>query len=145
MFVAIDRKTRLLFFKTYDNKTAKNAKEFLKACVDFFPFNIYKILTDNGREYTNNSEHKEHIFKKIGKFFGIEVKQTKTRSPFTNGMAERVIRTIKAHTTKATIYKNIDEMKLKLHEFLNFYNYTRKHSSLNYKTQFAMINKNQDE
>jgi len=38
LFVAIDRATRLLYYKVYENKTAANAVEFLKECKEFFPF-----------------------------------------------------------------------------------------------------------
>ena len=53
LFVAIDRATRTLFVAVYNNKTAKNAKKFLQLCLDYFPFKITHILTDNGTEFTN--------------------------------------------------------------------------------------------
>ena len=53
LFVAIDRATRLLFYKLYDAKTAENTEDFVYLCKDFFPFTITHILTDNGLEFTN--------------------------------------------------------------------------------------------
>jgi transposase-like protein len=49
LFVAIDRATRVLYYKVYKNKTADNAVDFLKECKEYFPFYITHILTDNGR------------------------------------------------------------------------------------------------
>jgi transposase-like protein len=51
--VAIDRASRLLFFKVYQHKTAAHAEDFLKRCLDFFPFYITHVLTDNGAEFTD--------------------------------------------------------------------------------------------
>jgi hypothetical protein len=48
LFVAIDRATRLLYYKLYSKKTAANAEDFMKQCLDFFPFEITHVLTDNG-------------------------------------------------------------------------------------------------
>ena len=53
LFVAIDRATRLMFYKLYDAKTAENTEDFVNLCIAFFPFNITHILTDNGLEFTN--------------------------------------------------------------------------------------------
>ena len=53
IFVAIDRATRTLYYKLYDAKTSVNAEDFMKECIEFFPFNITHVLTDNGLEFTN--------------------------------------------------------------------------------------------
>ena len=53
LFVAIDRATRLLYYKVYENKSSENASEFLKECKDFFPFYLTHILTDKGLEFTD--------------------------------------------------------------------------------------------
>ncbi len=53
LFVAIDRATRTLYYKVYDAKTSVNTENFMKECLDFFPFGITHVLTDNGLEFTN--------------------------------------------------------------------------------------------
>ena len=53
LFVAIDRATRTLYYKIYDAKTSANAEDFMNECLDFFPFPITHVLTDNGLEFTN--------------------------------------------------------------------------------------------
>ena len=47
LFVAIDRATRLMYFKVYKNKTGSNAVDFLEECKSYFPFYISHVLTDN--------------------------------------------------------------------------------------------------
>lgn len=53
LFVAIDRATRALYYKVYENKTSENATTFLQECKAYFPFYITHILTDNGLEFTD--------------------------------------------------------------------------------------------
>jgi len=48
LFVATDRATRTLYCHTYDAKTSENAEHFMTECLDFFPFGITHVLTDNG-------------------------------------------------------------------------------------------------
>jgi hypothetical protein len=44
---------RAMIYWVYENKTAKNTIDFMDKCLDFFPFIITHILTDNGLEFTN--------------------------------------------------------------------------------------------
>jgi transposase-like protein len=53
LYVVIDRATRTLYYKIYENKTAVNTKDFMLEVNDLFPFDITHILTDNGLEFTN--------------------------------------------------------------------------------------------
>jgi len=50
--VAIDRATRLIYLEIHDNKRADTASKFLEKSIEFFPFKIEKVLTDNGKEFT---------------------------------------------------------------------------------------------
>jgi transposase InsO family protein/DNA-binding transcriptional regulator YiaG len=141
LFVAIDRATRLLYYKVYENKTAANAVEFLKECKEFFPFYITHILTDNGLEFTDkwargkgivSGNHKFDIECKADE---IEHRLTAPYTPQTNGMVERVNGTIKNATIKTEDYDNIDDVKKDLNKFLIFYNFNRRHGSLRKELQ----------
>ncbi len=133
LFVAIDRATRLLYYKVYENKTAANAVEFLKECKEFFPFYITHILTDNGLEFTDKWARGKGKVSGNHKFDiectkdEIEHRLTAPYTPQTNGMVERVNGTIKNATIKAEDYDNIDDVKKDLNKFLIFY---RRHGSL---------------
>jgi transposase InsO family protein len=50
--IAIDRATRLLTPQVAERKDAQSAVRFLAHCKAFYPFRIYRILTDNGKEFT---------------------------------------------------------------------------------------------
>lgn len=136
LFVAIDRATRLLYYKIYENKTADNAVTFLKECKQYFPFYITHILTDNGLEFTDkfargkNKVSGNHKFDKECTEDNIEHRLTAPATPQTNGMVERVNGTIKNGTIKATEYKNIEELKEDLNKFLIYYNTNRRHGGL---------------
>ncbi len=136
LFVAIDRATRLLYYKVYENKTAANAVSFLKECKEFFPFYLTHILTDNGLEFTDKWARGKgfvsgnHKFDVECKDDEIEHRLTAPYTPQTNAMVERVNGTIKNATIKAEEYDNIDDVKKDLNKFLIYYNFNRRHGSL---------------
>lgn len=153
LFVAIDRATRTLFFKVYDAKTSENAEDFMDKCLDFFPFKITHVLTDNGLEFTNRliKSKKGNLCKKPSKLDeaceknNIDHRLTKPNTPKTNGMVERANGTIKKGTILKEEYKNIKEMNEELMAFLLHYILYRRHGSLrkelNVKTPFQAIEK----
>ena len=53
LFVAIDRATRWVYLEIRKDKSAKSAQAFLKTLLKKAPFKIRKILTDNGKEFTD--------------------------------------------------------------------------------------------
>lgn len=92
MLVAIDRATRLIYYKIYGHKTADNAVDFIKKCKEFYPFHLKYILTDNGLEFTdkfardNNKPRGNHKFDKECAKQIIEHRLTAPATPKTNGM-----------------------------------------------------------
>ena len=138
LFVAIDRATRTLYYKVYNAKTSTNAENFMKECIDFFPFKITHVLTDNGLEFTNRllKDKKGKYCKKPSKLDivcqenEIDHRCTKPFTPKTNGMVEKANDIIKTHTIKKAHYNSLDEMNIDLMNFLVFYNLYRRHGSL---------------
>ena len=53
LFVAIDRATRWVFVQLKAHKTAASAQAFLRALHKACPIRITKVLTDNGKEFTD--------------------------------------------------------------------------------------------
>lgn len=152
LFVAIDRATRFLYYRIYDEKTAANAQDFLDRCIyEEFPFVIDYVLTDNGLEFTNRLiiSKKGTACEKPSKFdvncekHGIEHRLTKPHTPQTNGMVERVNGTIKNATILRTKYKCLEEMSVDLNKHLIYYNLYRRHGSLkrelNVRTPFEAL------
>jgi len=153
LFVAIDRATRTLYFKIYDAKTSANAEEFMLECIDFFPFGITHVLTDNGLEFTNRllKNKKGEYCTKPSKLDvvceknEIDHRCTKPFTPKTNGMVEKANDIIKKGTIKKTKYDSLQEMNVDLMNFLVHYNLYRRHGSLRrelkVKTPFNAVEK----
>jgi transposase InsO family protein len=96
LFVAIDRATRWVFVEVKENKTAACAKSFLNALHKACPLKLQKLLTDNGKEFTDRifaprarQPTGEHEFDQLCQALGIEHRLTKPKTPRTNGMVER--------------------------------------------------------
>jgi len=136
LFVAIDRATRLMYYKVYKHKSSANAVAFFKECQAFFPFYITHVLTDNGLEFTDKFVGKtktvsgNHIFDNLCKDENVDHRLTAPFTPKTNGMVERVNGTIKDRTIKIETYQNVNELIASLNQFLLFYIFTRRHGSL---------------
>ena len=151
LFVAIDRATRTMFYKVYENKTAEKTDLFFDECLTFFPFIITHILTDNGFEFTNRliKSKKGNLCSKPSLLDikcaenNIEHRCTKPSTPKTNGMVERVNGTIKNNTILKYKYDNKSDLEKDLNAFLVFYNLHRRHGSLrkelNVKTPFDAV------
>jgi len=148
LFVAIDRATRILYYKVYQAKTSANAEDFMNECLTFFPFNITHVLTDNGLEFTNRliKNKKGEYCTKPSKLDvlcdknGIDHRCTKPFTPKTNGMVEKANDIIKSNTIKRNTYESLNQMNADLMRFLVIYNLYRRHGSLrkelNVKTPF---------
>ena len=153
LFVAIDRATRTIYYNVYDAKTSANAEDFTNKCLDFFPFPITHILTDNGLEFTNRliKSKKGEYCKKPSKLDvlceenNIDHRLTKPFTPKTNGMVEKANDIIKNGTIKKNDYENVNQMNDDLTRFLIYYNLYRRHGSLRrelkVKTPFNAIEK----
>ena len=96
LFVAIDRATRWVYLEIRKDKSAKSAQAFLKTLLKKAPFKIRKILTDNGKEFTDRfsaaGERQptgDHPFDQVCQEAHIEHRLIPPRHPQTNGMVER--------------------------------------------------------
>ena len=153
LFVAIDRATRVLYYKIYDAKTSENTESFMLECIDYFPTGITHVLTDNGLEFTNRllKNKKGEYCTKSSKLDvlceknKIDHRCTKPFTPKTNGMVEKANDIIKRGTIKKTSYKSLEEMNEDLMNFLVHYNLYRRHGSLRkelkVKTPFNAVEK----
>jgi len=140
-FLAIDRATRMLFLSVYERHSHIEATDFLMKCLNFFPFRIHHILTDNGTEFTLKKAHNKWGKIKSDSFFdiichlvGIKRRLTKAYHPWTNGMAERAVRTVKEHTIRIEQYPDIPTMIEAIKKFQNYHNRCRRLRVLGKKT-----------
>lgn len=96
LFVAIDRASRWVYLAVKADKSARSARSFLAALVKAAPFTLQKLLTDNGKEFTDRfitsgerTPTGQHAFDQLCQALGIEHRLTRPRHPQTNGMVER--------------------------------------------------------
>ena len=96
LFVAIDRATRWVFVRIYPAKTAANARRFLRDLERTAPMKITRLLTDNGKEFTDRlfglrrrPATGTHQFDRLCADLGIEHRLAPPMRPQTNGMVER--------------------------------------------------------
>jgi transposase InsO family protein len=144
LFVAIDRATRYVYFALKDNKDAKCAYEFLDEVIEFYPYKIHKILTDNGKEFTDRFARNrkaasgKHLFDIACNANKIEHRLTKPYHPSTNGMVERYNRRIEEILAENR-FDDYNIMMEALKKYLNCYNYWIKQKALGYKSPIDVI------
>lgn len=122
------------------NKTAASAQAFLKALHKACPIKISKLLTDNGKEFTDRlfaSKEREpsgnHEFDQLCQELGIEHRLTRPRTPRTNGMVKRFNGRI-ADVLKTHRFNSRDDMQQTLERYVALYNHQLPHSALGSKT-----------
>lgn len=129
LFVAIDDFSRFLVADILPDKTGYSSAIFLEEVLHAMPFEIEKAFSDNGSEYKGRPDHPfvESLVR-----HGISQSFTKPRHPYTNGKAERVIKTIMTECFVRTgrAFSSRDERRRFLYAFVNWYNTTRPHESL---------------
>ncbi len=140
LFVAIDRATRWVFVQIRADKRARSASSFLKALHKACPIKIQKLLTDNGKEFTDRlfarkerEPSGEHEFDQLCQALGIEHRLTKPRTPKTNGMVERFNGRI-ADVLKTHHFNSAEDMGQTLMRYVALYNHQLPQSALKSKT-----------
>jgi transposase InsO family protein len=140
LFVAIDRATRWVFVQIKTDKTARSASSFLKALHKACPIKIQKLLTDNGKEFTDRlfaikerEPSGEHEFDRLCQALDIEHRLTQPRTPKTNGMVERFNGRI-ADVLKTNRFNSAEDMAQTLMRYVALYNHQLPQSALKSKT-----------
>jgi transposase InsO family protein len=130
----IDTYSRVAFARLYTEKTAITAAHTLNEAVLpwFQEHNIplLRILTDRGTEYCGLMEH--HAYQLYLAVENIDHSKTKARHQQTNGICERLHKTMKEEfyniAFRKKIYHSMEELQVDLNEWLRKYNEFRPHS-----------------
>ncbi|KJV91002.1 integrase core domain protein [Rickettsia endosymbiont of Ixodes pacificus] len=130
----IDTYSRVAICKLYTDKSAITSADILNdKVIPFFNNHdvpLLRILTDRGTEYCGKVEH--HAFELYLAIENIDHTKTKARSPQTNGICERLHRTLKDEfydiAFRKKIYSSLEDLQIDLDQYLNKYNNTRPHS-----------------
>jgi len=130
----IDTYSRVAFAKLYTEKTAVTAAHLLnETVIPWFTdqdIPLLRILTDRGTEYCGKIEH--HAYQLYLALENIEHSRTKVRHPQTNGICERLHKTMKQEfydiAFRKKVYTTMQELQTDLDEWLKQYNELRPHS-----------------
>ena len=128
VFVAIDCKSRLGFVYAYSSCNSTNAADFLQRVIDYFPFPIKAINTDNGPEYLLKF-HQFTTELNIPHYF------THPYTPKMNSRAERLIKTLEYEFIHfRDVLPELFDVRRICTEFNDYYNNKRFHQAIHYQT-----------
>ncbi|WP_199556517.1 IS481 family transposase, partial [Sandaracinobacteroides hominis] len=144
LYVAVDRTSKLVFARIYRSATKLAAAAFLKVLVKTVPYRIHTVLTDNGVQFVQHARGGNpgwliHIFERVCNEHGIEHRLTKPYHPWTNGQAERMVRTIKEATVKSFHYTSINNLRNHVRDWLIAYNFAKQLKALRFRTPYEAI------
>lgn len=150
-YTAIDRVTKVAFVFMVDKRSKEKSVQFLKMLVEFFPYPIHRILTDNGIEFTyrclspdkrpryKNGKERPHPFTSACKRNKIKHKITKFRHPWTNGQVERLNRRIKDDTIFKIHYPSYEALEEDLARWQDQYNLETELKSIKKLTPYEKV------
>jgi transposase InsO family protein len=129
----VDTYSKVAFAKLYDRKTPITAADLLNdRVIPFFDareVTLCRVLTDRGTEYCGNPEH--HEYELYLAIEDVDHSRTKTKSPQTNGIVERLHKTMLDEFYRVAfrkkIYRSIAELQTDLDEWVTSYNEQRPH------------------
>lgn len=107
LFVAVDRTSKVAFAELQPQATKTLAADFLRRVLSKLPYQVHKILTDNGIQFGNMPHQPHalrprggpHIFGRVCDQHGVEHRFTKPAHPWANGQPGR--RSGRAHEPHA--------------------------------------------
>lgn len=92
-YTFIDEYSRFRYLEAFKEHSSYSSAEFIKHCVEKFPFPIECVQTDNGSEFTNSMNNSKSarptLFEKTLAELSIRHKRIKVYTPRHNGKVER--------------------------------------------------------
>jgi transposase InsO family protein len=130
----VDTYSKVAFAKLYDRKNAITSADLLNdKVVPFFEeqqIPLLRVLTDRGTEYCGKREY--HEYELYLTIESIDHSKTRARSPQSNGICERLHRTMQdefyAVAFRKKLYESIEVLQADLDLWLIHYNTQRTHS-----------------
>jgi transposase InsO family protein len=124
IYSAIDDCMRMTYSKAYGNANLENSKDFMDEIVRRYPFDIKRVRTDQGREFSMTIS--EYLRGK-----GIEHVKNEAYHPEHNGKIERYHLTEKEWEVQSRPYLiELEEANYMLSQRLGYYNEKRRHTCL---------------
>jgi len=142
-YSAIDLATGIIYKRIYENIDPRSSCNFLLEVVDYLPFRIHRIQTDNGFEYTwrlNPDIKQIHSFTLQCKILGYEHILIPPASPTYNSHVERTHRIDKQELWNKKKYSSLQSMKKDLKKYVTNFNHNRATKSKNWMTPIEYTN-----
>jgi transposase InsO family protein len=144
LFLAIDRVSKFTYVELRTEATMRAGAQFLLGVIAAFPYAIHTLLTDNGITFADAPRYRGgstalvrgHLFDRVCRAHGITRKLTKPYHAWTNGQAERMIRTVKEATVRVFHYDTHVALATHLAAFVTAYNFARHLKRLRWRTPF---------
>lgn len=131
LFIAIDDASRFLTADILPDKTSWSGAIFLENAALRLPFVTETLYSDNGGEFKGGLDHP---VTDLCRRLNIQQRFTKPFHPWTNGKAERVIKTLLYEWFYRHRFVSNEERRKSLYQFVDYYNHERPHQSLNGQT-----------
>ena len=126
--VAVDDYSRIAYVEELADEAPASTAAFLERAVVFYAghgITVARVLSDNGGCY------RSRLFAAAAERLGIGLRKTRPYRPQTNGKAERFIRTLLNEWAYATPFHDSAARVASLPAYVDFYNRSRPHWSLN--------------
>jgi transposase InsO family protein len=133
----IDDHSRLVFTEIHRDEKAATVTAFVDRALGFFAGHgiiAKRLQTDNAWTYIRNTSLRELLCTR-----GIEHRRIPPRTPKRNGKVERYQQTLAREWAYGQRYRNSDTRAAALPIWLNHYNTTRNHSSLNNRPPISRV------
>ena len=125
----------------------RDGAEFLVGVITAFPCALYTVLTDNGIAFADAPRYRHsstalvrrHLFDRVCRAHGITHELTKPYHPWTNGQAERMVRTIKEATVRTFHCETLVGLAAHLGTFVAALNLVRHLKGMLWRTPFLAI------
>ena len=115
----------IIGYSAGSHKTAELVVQaFASIKYDLRKINVFH--TDRGREFKNQA------IETLLETFEINRSLSKKGCPYDNAVAEATYKTFKVEFVYQNVFESLDELKLELFDYVNWYNNIRLHSSLGY-------------
>ena len=136
LHVAIDDHSRLAYCELLPSERKEDCAAFLERAVAWYAehgVTVERVLSDNARAYHS------HLWRDTCAELGIGRRYTRPYSPWTNGKAEALIKTLLREWAYRFAYPSSHHRSKALSGFLRWYNRRRPHSSLGGRPPISRI------
>lgn len=147
LFVAVDRVTKLVVTHLYESANMAAGADFMARVVEAFPYRLHTVLTDNGTAFSHQPRYRNgatatyspHVFDRVCRAHGVKHRLTKPYHPWTNGQAERMVRSLKEATVKRFHYDTSADLEAHLRAAVAAHNLARHLKGLRWRTPFRAV------